>query len=680
MSQIDLKTIQDLMGKRFYIPNYQRGYRWNQTQVKDLLDDIKEFMESHIDASNKENALENITQKNDFYCLQPLVVAESPTKDFRACIQQVLETEDDTHVGRSVRNTLDKVVRWEVIDGQQRLTTIFLILCELGLPDPFIMEYARWGGTSSSNDLGTKVKSLGKKDESGIDSFHLANAKTTIEEYFRDYSVDDKKAFLDILKNKVQFLWYESEDEDPIKVFTRLNIGKIGLTNAELIKALFLRRTNFSDLDRQKIRMQQQEIASRWDEIESTLQNDEFWMFLHAPDFEKPTRIDYLFDLICDMKSLDEYIEVQYRNDRALGQDNYRTFRYFNAYFHSSIAQSNATTEDKTVIKTCWEEVDSIFATFKEWFDDLRLYHYVGFLIDQGVNPKDLLKEWRSEREKKRFLGKIIERIKEKIKECSNLEQQYEIEGNAPKSCCQRLLLLHNIQAVINQNTDEADKYGAKTFYKFPFHLYKSEIWNVEHIDSNTENSLEEKKDREGWLKSAWLFIGEDHAPIKKRILEYFQSAPQQQEFLFEKLYDAISKIIIHYNTHSMDESQKNMIGNFVLLDEHTNKSYGNAIFPMKKMILLGKAQGVEWTIAEILHGDALEGFKLKGSRIGSDPKDKKPKTAFVPPVTLQAFLKAFNPLSNNPYSWDGADAQNYTNNIYEILKDFGVTKSEAAK
>lgn len=679
MSQIELKTIRDLLDKKFFVPNYQRGYRWTQTQVNDLLEDITEFIgqqaQKYTKTSSKEKAAENTIQENDFYCIQPLVVSESPTKNFRTCIQQALKTADDNQAFRGVQKATDKEVRWEVIDGQQRLTTIFLILRELGISNPFAMEYARW-----ADNLETMVENLGENETTTIDSFHLRNAQKTIEAYFKDCSNEDKETFQNTLLNRVQFIWYVSANEDPVKVFIRLNIGKIGLTNAELIKALFLRRTNFDGHDRQKIRLQQQEIASRWDEIETTLQDDEFWMFLHTPNYEKPTRIDYLFELICDMKSLDSDIEDEKRKDEILGRDDYRTFRYFHAYFHSERAKSNAEQKGKTVIDVCWEKVDSIFATFKEWFDDLRLYHYVGYLIERGETPKELLALWRSKCEKGQFYEEIVKKIKEKIKTCRDLGQQYEIDGHLSKKYCQPLLLLHNIQSVITQNADETAKYGTKTFYKFPFHLYKAEVWNVEHIDSNTENSLNEKKDKEVWLKSAWLFIGEDHASTKNLILDYFRSSPEEQEPLFEKLYGEISNIIKTNNPHPMDESGKNMIGNFVLLDEHTNKSYGNAIFPMKKMILLGKAQGVEWQIEEIANGGVLEGFKLKESRIDGVPEDKKLKTAFVPPVTLQAFLKAFNPLSNNPYSWDGADAENYINNIFETLKDFGVTKPEAAE
>ena len=37
---IELKSISELLKMKFFIPNYQRGYRWTEQQVKDLLNDI----------------------------------------------------------------------------------------------------------------------------------------------------------------------------------------------------------------------------------------------------------------------------------------------------------------------------------------------------------------------------------------------------------------------------------------------------------------------------------------------------------------------------------------------------------------------------------------------------------------------------------------------------------------
>lgn len=66
----------------FFIPAYQRGYRWTKIEVRKLLDDLKEGA---------------ISRRDEYYSLQPIVVKQ-----------------------RDGGN-------WELIDGQQRLTTLWLI-------------------------------------------------------------------------------------------------------------------------------------------------------------------------------------------------------------------------------------------------------------------------------------------------------------------------------------------------------------------------------------------------------------------------------------------------------------------------------------------------------------------------------------------------------------------------
>lgn len=82
-SKISLKPVKELFGIHFFIPDYQRGYRWGTKQVEDLLRDLEEFYESIYEAESSKKT----------YCLQPLVVKEKDNK-------------------------------YIVIDGQQRLTTV----------------------------------------------------------------------------------------------------------------------------------------------------------------------------------------------------------------------------------------------------------------------------------------------------------------------------------------------------------------------------------------------------------------------------------------------------------------------------------------------------------------------------------------------------------------------------
>ena len=98
-NKIKLKSVDELLEMKFFIPSYQRGYRWTEQQVKDLLNDINEF------ASKKKNEYE-------FYCLQPIVVKE--LSEGEKATYDLHSDTDDNHW-------------YEVIDGQQRLTTIRII-------------------------------------------------------------------------------------------------------------------------------------------------------------------------------------------------------------------------------------------------------------------------------------------------------------------------------------------------------------------------------------------------------------------------------------------------------------------------------------------------------------------------------------------------------------------------
>ena len=51
MNSIELKTLNELSQYSFYIPTYQRGYRWTEQEVIDLLNDIKRSVDMKINFS-----------------------------------------------------------------------------------------------------------------------------------------------------------------------------------------------------------------------------------------------------------------------------------------------------------------------------------------------------------------------------------------------------------------------------------------------------------------------------------------------------------------------------------------------------------------------------------------------------------------------------------------------------
>ena len=555
--EIKLLPVRDLYNKKFLIPNYQRGYRWGEQQVKDLLDDIAEFMEKADDV------------RDDFYCLQPLVVRETVTSemDFIGALPK-----NSGDVLQKTREAFEKYVEWEVIDGQQRLTTIYILLSFLDSQqttnDKFSIRYATRNSQYSLENI-ADIDGIEKESQRNIDVWHMKTAYGEINTWFSGRETDYIKRFKDALLNRVQFIWYESS-EDAIKVFTRLNIGKIGLTNSELIKALFLNKSNFLGDDAAKIRLRQIEIATRWDQIETTLQDNEFWLFLNKPEDDKPTRIDFIFDLVCELKMLDKFIDESLlkNKDKLLGKDGYRTFRYFNAYFKSEKTKLECNAVKKSPIEICWDKVDDIFAAFREWFDDLQLYHYVGFLVDQKIGVSTIYNEWKKSCTKSDFLEEyLIPEIKKKIQGCNNLDRQYEISEESDrkpiwKTECRPLLLLHNLQTVINQNTKQSsDNNSTGVFYKFPFHLYKTEGWDIEHIDSNSPNDMDEDKAMIEFLANEYSVVSTE---LQKKIIAFCKK-PVKSDFdvLRSEIDLELGKT---QNGKELTNLEKNKIWNFAAL------------------------------------------------------------------------------------------------------------------
>ena len=652
-NSVRLKPVRELSGLDFFIPDYQRGYRWTSLQVRDLLNDIKAFMKKQEDEK----------KSSGFYCLQPLVVKGNLKNR-----ESILESLNDEEVEMSeLYGKILGETRWEVVDGQQRLTTINIILSYFLDQNVDLGEFRLYGleyqTRSDSRDFLEQIaNSKTPCQNEPIDFYFMREAFNTVSIWFsRNQGI--LADFARTLLDDVQFIWYETS-EKPTTVFKRLNLGKISLTNAELIKALFLNREHFGEYDKKQV-----VIAEQWDSFENTLQNDEFWLFIHDAFYGKPTRIEFIFDIIFERKLLDSYIdwddEEKYPEgrDKFIGTDKYKTFRYFSAFFESAKAVAAAYEKKITIIELCWSEVKKIFRAFEEWYSDLELYHYVGFLINDGKCINDLLDDW-TKMGKDTFVAELKKSIKNSIQKCKDLNKQYEIEDNEKKTACRPLLLLHNVQTIINQNREFQDRedYKLGVFYKFPYHLYKKETWNVEHVDSNTTNESESETEKSKWLKVSWCFlpVGE---PLRDRILNYFND--KNEDFF------VLQNLILHYFGNKgmpLSQENKNKIWNFVLLDEHTNKSYKNAIFPMKKMVISGRDHGFEYVIEDVLDdqvANRIAGFKLK------EEKTKTYKTAFVPPITKSVFMKEYNPLSANYYSWDSDDADKYKANIAMTLKEF---------
>lgn len=620
--RIELKSVGDILGMNFYIPKYQRGYRWTKQQVIDLLNDIKEFME-------------RTPGDDEIYCLQPLVVKKKDDDTFKRIKEEATNL---IEVEALLKGS------WDVIDGQQRLTTIKILLSCLDEKESYNIEYET---RKYSKEFFAEISNDGALDKFGdnIDFYHMNQAKKTIQTWFEN---NGTSSFKETLLNKVKFIWYESTDEDPIRVFTRLNIGKIPLTDAELIKALFLNQSNFSHGENtENIRLYQQEIAAEWDNIEYTLQNDEFWLFIHSPEWNKPTRIDFIFDL---MRKKECFGKIE---EKCVGEDEHKSFRYFYEYFKAK----KKTIDGSKLRDEIWRKVKEYFQIFQEWYNDLELYHYVGYVIENGWRSTgELIEIWKNKIKKEDFIAKIKKEITEKMPQVNSLTQEYEISGK-PKTQCRPLLLLFNIQTVINQNRElvNSDKYGVGTFYKFPFHLFKKEGkkvngkgWEIEHIASNAGDDLTKLESQKIFLASI-KYSYELKDELKKRINEFINGT----EGSFEELRNSVWEECESKN--SIPDDKKNYIWNFALLDSTTNEEYQNDPFPVKRICVLAKEQGKK----------ARLGLNENGSELKITYENG---IAFVPACTRNVFTKAYTEIPTALNSWTLDDAVHYLKKMNEVL------------
>lgn len=644
MNTLELKSVAELQDMAFYIPAYQRGYRWTHQQVKDLLKDILEFSEKKGNVG--------------IYCLQPLVVVKR-LSDEDSVMKRIHEAKDLSEVRHLLKE------QWEVVDGQQRLTTIRLILEALQQPHFYDIEYeTRKDSASFLDGIMNGIPNSDVKEN--IDYYHIKQAVNFINDWLNRKDID---RFRNVLLHQVKFIWYETQESNPKEVFTRLNIGKISLTNAELIKALLLNKSNFESNDYGKVRLHQQEIAMEWDVIEYSLQSNEFWLFLNEPGNERPTRIDFIFDMICqeDMLHCKDAQEIQMSDDL-------KTFRYFNYYFETQKQKEEA-------IQTIWEKVKEIFQTLQEWFDDKELYHYIGFLICIGKSVNRIYREWTRYATKSAFRENyLMKAIKESIRYKDIENTVYEVDAEVPqklkggvKQNCRPILLLHNLQTVINQNDvlAENEKYREGVFYKFPFHLYKSEDWDVEHIDSNTENKLNDIQSQREWLLNAYFGLqGEAFKENRKKIKDFFEKFtgknyeqsedPDKLKTRNERFEELRSSIDDINGNIRLSQIEKNKIWNFALLDSSTNRSYGNAIFPAKRRVIIGKDQGKRFFPPTVDENGAIVECKVQEGQ-----------SSFIPPCTKSVFLKYYNAASSDFNIWNKEDAIAYMNNIKVTLKEF---------
>jgi hypothetical protein len=499
---LEPKLVNEIKGE-FFIPAYQRGYRWKSEHITMLLNDIND-------------------NKDKNYCLQPVVVKRIDENSF------------------------------ELIDGQQRCTSLFLILKYMqrlipSIESKFTLSYET--RDRSSQFLENIDENLANDN---IDFFHMYNAFETIETWFNN-SPDPILTAINLYKSfgeKVKVIWYEVNDNvNSTDLFTRLNIGKIPLTNAELVKALFLSKDS-TDITEEK----QLEISTSWDLIEKELQDESLWSFLTNQKPSKyATRIELIFNLMANKKP-DEKEEL---------------YTFF--YFIDEIKK-----ESKIAI---WERIQSYFLTLKEWYQKRDIFHKVGYLVAIGKPMQEIIKQSEN-KTKTEFEESLNNEIQNKLDLTRDKVLELSYEKGSEKVKIEQLLLLHNVETVRSlKNTSE----------KYPFDKHKNENWSLEHIHAQRSEGLNKKEDQQDWLRLHRASL-EELLPTSKNpteISSLIQKINDNFESISKHVFDTIFGEVFMCFSENNDHSYIDTIQNMALLSSKNNSALNNSTFDVKRNKIL---------------------------------------------------------------------------------------------
>ena len=552
---------------QFSIPSYQRGYRWESTeaggedeqeakQVDDLLNDLTYFVTS------------NPHKKANYY-LQPLMVKP--------------------------RLLADGSYEWDVLDGLQRLTTMLLVLkClkerlyggqqfglyELKYANRKQLDFNRITFDRASADYDFPMAN------ENLDSYYVRKAKDRIERWY-DNELSNNPSLSDKFKEmlfypdetrgvnsspalRAKFIWYNVQALQPgapqlngnrqhdIEVFNRLNRGKISLTDSELIKALFLLCIKVAPAYGSSL-LTPETLVRKWDDMGKKFQNEEFWNMIAPKGADYSNRLDLLFDFIKDCS----------------GNGKGSAYRFYYKKMHGLF-----TSPDINKVEELWTEVKQYFDTLCKWHENVHKHNFIGYLIENGEELANIYSSPDLETKIRKGLGL------ENVDEIDTL-RYYDNEGYKK---IRKVLLLFNVLT--------CDKFGQK----FPFNLYRDNTFDVEHVNSQTDNPIEKIDEKIAWVKQQaipclWIDRNETdtNGILTSGAREARDLITEGVQFLRDvklnnnrdtgskfKGYRTAVEYYYASGNRNTGMFEKDAIGNLALLNSSINREYKNALFPQK--------------------------------------------------------------------------------------------------
>jgi len=527
--------------KKYYIAPYQRGYKWASSSPDDA---VCVLISDLIDAAKNPNSE---------YYLQFITIKKSKIKD-----ESVLE----------------------VIDGQQRLTTLTILLSVLEhiINDDekavsndllsyevrpkvtvFFQEhiYKNIGILMSDNWDGF-IQKYTKNNEQDI--YYLFNAAKKIndmllEEFkdkdaikkFRKYLLENVKIIINYIKRKI----------DCEEIFSNLNDNRVELTSSELIKGLILtnRARKTPSTERETTYEEKMELRAimgrQWDEISHWANREDISEFYFSGSGNVLDKLLFLLAL-----------------DNGFNKTNYISNKnaVFN-YFQSEINKSGITPRE------LFDKLKELKSILNEWYNDKEIYNSLGYLFFCKNSQKTIIDYLPIIRKDKSEIKKEL-----KITICNILDKidigklDYRIDDED----------INNLLFAINVFGYEG---------RFDFIAFKNQFWSLEHIFPQNPDELGNnlKQKDISLLKSLCINKLGDFEKVKD-ILQKCEETINNIEDVYNSLADKMNQEIctlssdekkVLYNLIKIKEIHS--VGNMALLSGPDNSSNGNGMFNDKR-------------------------------------------------------------------------------------------------
>ena len=629
---MELRAIPELLGKWYFIPEYQRGYRWESKQVKRLLDDLLVYFKDK-------------NGKADFYCLQPVVLKE--------CDQ-------DTITDNGL-NTLEGTW-YEVIDGQQRLTTI-RIICSVfdainGTPGVNTF-HIRYSTRSKMDGIYDTLKAQFDPSAKGwglvidgpkyanLDSVYIYNAAQTVVKWFNE-DLSRKNIFGTYFyqaqgeDKSIQVVWYEDcGKKDARDLFNEINDLTVKLSCSELIRSLFLSMDaryectlnlgGIEDDVKKKLQAQdkvnrQRYVATKWDEMEHRLSDPRMQAFIthHKPKGLR-NNIELLFDLI-SQKNAGKQVEKR---------DPLYTFIHFN----DDMEKSNAS--------VVWQKVEQYYSRLCGWMEDRDYYHKIGYLSTICGDDSAIIEllDYAERHKKKELNDELDRRIRKSLERRPDVTlSSLSYNNKTDYEYIRKLLFLYSVELNRKMRSQEF----------FPFELFeKLSDWTLEHIHAQNSECLPQNDSK---LWSAWardnaetlksLKFSPDHDAERVQLVKELETAAERfdasdEAYTHKTVTALFDKVTMLYNKVDSDKDiQKpkpvHQLSNMALLQLGPNASVGKSAFAVKRIKIIA----------------------MRNSGM------------FFPIGTLNVFQKAYSK-NQQLYEWSYRDRRSYMASLKWTLRDY---------